>query len=360
MAKVAVVILNWNGREMMRQFLPSVISCSQGADIVVADNGSTDGSPDMLMRDFPEVRRVQLDRNYGFAEGYNQAFVALVRQYRSEGVALPEYYVLLNSDVEATPDWLTILTDFMDGHLDVAACQPKLRCQWNKGSFEYAGACGGYVDALGYPYCRGRLMKVVEDDCGQYDYLSEQDREEGRMAVYDCLWATGACLMIRRKDWEESGGLDGRFFAHQEEIDLCWRLRSRGRRVVCVTQSMVYHQGGGTLPQGNPRKDFLNFRNNLLLLYKNLPAKSLGRVMFVRFWLDALASLQFLLVGQFGSFTAVWRARAEFHRMRKEFEADRKENLDKTLVSPVPEQSGISLLWSYYVGGVRRFSDLRA
>lgn len=358
MAKVAVVILNWNGRDMMRQFLPYVVLHSTGADVVVADNGSNDGSTDMLRREFPEVRIVQLDRNYGFAEGYNQALDALVRQYQAEGLTLPEYYVLLNSDVETTPDWLCVLTDFMDLHLDVAACQPKLRCQWNKGAFEYAGACGGYIDAFGYPYCRGRLMRVVEDDYGQYDYLCDKDRMEGKMAVYDCLWATGACLMIRRKDWEESGGLDGRFFAHQEEIDLCWRLRSRGRRVVCLTQSMVYHQGGGTLPQGNPHKDFLNFRNNLLLLYKNLPAESLNKIMFIRFWLDALASLQFLLVGQFGSFAAVWRARAEFRRMRKEFETDRQENLGKALVSPVPEQSDISLLWRYYVKGVRRFSDL--
>ena len=332
----------------MKRFLPSVVRNSTGAEIVVADNGSTDVSMQMLSEEFPTVGQIHLDKNYGFAEGYDRA----LREVEAE------YYILLNSDVEVPEGWMVPIMEYMEAHQDVAACQPKLRCEWNREYFEYAGACGGYMDALGYPYCRGRLMGTVEKDEGQYDYLSDEDRKAGRHAVYDCLWATGACLVIRSRDYWDAGGLDGRFFAHQEEIDLCWRLRSRGRRVVCVTESVIYHFGGGTLPQGNPRKNFLNFRNNMLLLYKNLPEERLKKVMRIRFWLDGLASLQFLLTGQGRSFLGVWKARREFKRIRHDFENNRKENLSKTVVSPVPEQSTFSLLWQYYVKGIRKFSEV--
>ncbi len=335
--RCAVVILNWNGQQMMQQFLPSVVSCSPEAEVVVADNGSTDGSMEWLEREYPQVRRIVLDKNYGFAEGYNQALA------RVEA----EYYVLLNNDVEVTGGWLRILLDYMDLHPEVAACQPKLRCQWKREDFEYAGACGGFLDALGYPYCRGRVMSTVERDEGQYD------------EVLPVLWATGAALLIRSADYHGAGGLDGRFFAHQEEIDLCWRLRSRGRGVVCVPQSVVFHLGGGTLPTDSPRKTFLNFRNNLLLLYKNLPEERLCSVMRWRFWLDALASLKFLLTGHWGSFRAVWQGRRAFRQMRPDFEADRRENLAHTVLSPVPEQGNFSLLWRYYVRGQRRWEDLK-
>ncbi len=336
MTKVAIVILNWNGADMMRRFLPGVIANSPEARVFVADNASSDGSLEMLSADFPTVSQIVLDRNYGFADGYNQA----LRQVEAE------YYVLLNSDVETPHQWLAPLLQYMEANPDVAACQPILRCQWNKEYFEYAGAAGGYLDSLGYPYCRGRLMATVEKDYGQYN------------TIVPVMWATGACMMIRSQDYWQVGGLDGRFFAHQEEIDLCWRLRSRGRGIVCIPDSIVYHLGGGTLPQGNPRKTFLNFRNNLLLLYKNLPQERLEPVMRIRFWLDALASLKFLLTFQWGSFLAVWRARREYHRIRADFQQDRDRNLALGILSPVPEQSTFSLLYQYYVKGRKKYSQL--
>ena len=227
---------------MMERFLPTVLKYSRNdAEVWVADNASTDGSMEMLAQKFPEVKTLVLDRNYGFADGYNRA----LQQIEAD------YYVLLNSDVEVTHHWLTPLQEYMDTHDDVAACQPKLLSEADKDSFEYAGASGGFLDRFGYPLCRGRVFNTVERDNGQYDY------------TMDVLWATGACLMIRAKDYWEAGALDARFFAHNEEIDLCWRLRQRGRRVVCIPESEVYHVGGGTLPQGNPMKTFLNFRNNL-------------------------------------------------------------------------------------------------
>ena len=336
MTKVAIVILNWNGADMMRRFLPGVIANSPEARVFVADNASSDGSLEMLSANFPTVSQIVLDRNYGFADGYNQA----LRQVEAE------YYVLLNSDVETPHQWLAPLLQYMEAHPDVAACQPILRCQWNKEYFEYAGAAGGYLDSLGYPYCRGRLMATVEKDYGQYNTIAP------------LMWATGACMMIRSQDYWQAGGLDGRFFAHQEEIDLCWRLRSRGRGIVCIPDSIVYHLGGGTLPQGNPRKTFLNFRNNLLLLYKNLPQERLEPVMRIRFWLDALASLKFLLTFQWGSFLAVWRARREYRRILADFQQDRDRNLALGILSPVPEQSTFSLLYQYYVKGRKKYSQL--
>lgn len=325
--KTSIVILNWNGADMMRRFLPSVLEYSAGAEVVVADNGSTDESLQMLKHDFSRVHIIKMERNYGFAEGYNQA----LRQVQAD------VYVLLNSDVRVTPGWLDPLIDCLEKHPEVAALQPKIRCEWAPTQFEYAGAAGGFIDSLGYPYCRGRLMGAVETDNGQYD------------EPVPIFWATGAALVIRSADYWEAGGLDGRFFAHQEEIDLCWRLRSRGRGILCVPQSVVYHLGGGTLPQGSPRKTFLNFRNNLLLLYKNLPERRLQAVMRLRFWLDALASLQMLATGQWRSAAAVWQARREFHRIRKDFEASRRENLTLTVLDPIPEQGAFSLLWQYYV-----------
>lgn len=336
MKQVAVVILNWNGSAMLRRFLPSVLEHSPEAEVIVADNASTDDSLDVLKREFPQVRIIVLDRNYGFADGYNRAL---------EQVDTP-YYILLNSDVEVTAGWLRPMLEYMQSHPEVAACQPKLRCQWAPEMLEYAGACGGYIDRLGYPYCRGRIFGTVERDEGQYD------------TVAPVMWATGAALMIRREDYWQAGGLDGRFFAHQEEIDLCWRLRSRGRGIVCVPQSVVFHVGGGTLAQESPRKTYLNFRNNLLLLYKNLPEARLRRVMHIRLWLDALASLQFLLKGQWGSCRAVWQGRRDFRRMRPDFLSDRQRNLSLTVVDPIPEQRPGCLLWQYYAKGKKTWKQL--
>lgn len=336
MKNIAIVILNWNGAEMMRRFLPSVVENSMEADIVVIDNGSTDDSLQYLETEMPNVRRIVLDKNYGFAEGYHLGLAKVEAKY----------FLLLNSDVEVHKGWLKPMITYMEAHPEVAACQPKLLCQWAPEKFEYAGASGGFIDALGYPYCRGRVFGTVEKDNGQYD------------DIVPVMWATGAALMIRSSDYWEVGGLDGRFFAHQEEIDLCWRLRSRGRGIVVIPQSVAYHLGGGTLPQGNPHKDYLNFRNNLLLLYKNLPEERLKSVMSIRWWLDALASVQFLLKGQTGSFKAVWRARRDFHKIRPDFDKDRRENLQRTILSPIPEQATFSLLWQYYIKGRKTWKQL--
>lgn len=254
MNKVSVVILNWNGAEMLRRFLPSVLagSAGEGIEVCVADNGSSDDSCRMLEQEFPAVRLIRLDRNYGFADGYNKAFEQVDA----------EYAVLLNSDVEVSPGWLTPMVEYMDLHPDVAACQPKLLDWKQKDRFEYAGAAGGFIDRYGYPFCRGRIFEVVEKDEGQYD------------APISVFWATGAALFVRLDKYREVGGLDGRFFAHMEEIDLCWRLRSRGYKLFCLPESKVWHVGGATLKKENPRKTFLNFRNNLLMLYKTFLPKS--------------------------------------------------------------------------------------
>ena len=302
----------------------------------MADNGSTDASVEMLRQEFPSVHLIILDKNRGFAEGYNLA----LQQVSAE------YVVLLNSDVEVTGHWLAPLVDYMDAHPEVAACQPKIRSWRYKERFEYAGAAGGFIDRYGYPFCRGRIMGVVEEDNGQYD------------TVVPVFWATGAALFIRLKDYQDAGGLDGRFFAHMEEIDLCWRLRARGRMLVCVPQSTVYHVGGATLKKENPHKTFLNFRNNLVMLYKNLPEEELGYVMRVRAVLDCVAALSFLLKGQFANMWAVLRARRAFHSLRPLFAADREENLKKTSLPVIPERTKSSILVQFYLHGKKFFSRL--
>ena len=335
--KVAVVILNWNGEAMLRRFLPTVVrySCDE-AEIWVADNASDDASVQLLREHFPSVRLIQLDKNYGFAEGYNRALAQIE----------VEYYVLLNSDVEVTHHWLTPLVEYMDAYPDVAACQPKLLSEANRDYFEYAGASGGFIDRYGYPFCRGRIFNTVEEDNGQYDY------------IIDILWATGACMLIRSADYREVHGLDGRFFAHNEEIDLCWRLRQRGRRIVCIPESEVYHVGGGTLPKSNPTKTFLNFRNNLTMLYKNLPDGELKGVMRVRRVLDYVAALKMLVADRsWADFKAVVKARRAFYRWRHNFDDDRRE-IGRTRTAGPSERVGYSILWQYYVKGRKTFSRL--
>lgn len=336
--KIAIVILNWNGRKMLERYLPSVVNYSRDdAAIVVADNGSTDDSLAYLAEHFPSVQTVVLDQNYGFAEGYNRA----LREVEAE------YFVLLNSDVEVTQNWLKPLVEYMDSHAEVAACQPKLLSWTDKNKFEYAGAAGGFIDRYGYPYCRGRIFDKIEADEGQYD---------SPMFVH---WATGACLMIRSKDYWQAGGLDGRFFAHQEEIDLCWRLRLMGRKIACLPDSVVYHLGGGTLPKGNPRKTFLNFRNNLTMLYKCLPDKELRRVMRLRWWLDYLAAWQTLVLGgNWADFKAIFMARRAFKQRLPLFEEERKRIQQSRVDSTPSKQKNFSLLWQYYIKGKRRFSQL--
>lgn len=339
MLKLAIVILNWNGKEMMQKYLPSVIECSEMEDVevIVADNDSTDGSVEMLHQDFPNIRTIVLDRNYGFADGYNRAL---------ENVE-SEYYLLLNSDVEIRQkEWVKPMLEYMDKHPQTGACQPKLLSLKHPDEFEYAGGAGGFIDKYGYPFCRGRIFNVVEKDKGQYD------------DTVPLLWATGAALFVRAEDYWDAGGLDGRFFAHMEEIDLCWRIRTLGKSVVCIPQSTAYHLGGATLGKENPRKTFLNFRNNLLMLYKNLPEKDLHTVMRAKYWLDMLAAFVFLLKGETGNFKAVWRARKEFEQIQKDFADDRARNLSRSKTGHVPERKSYSILWQFYIKGHKTFKDL--
>lgn len=329
--RVAIIILNWNGEKLLREFLPSVVK-NTNADlgrVVVVDNHSTDGSWICLEQEFPDVERVLFEENFGFAGGYNRAIEMIE----------VEYVVLLNSDVEVAPGWLEPLVAVLDRDERVAAVQPKILAYRDKNKFEYAGAAGGYIDYLGFPFCRGRVMDTTEQDYGQYD------------DEVDVFWATGASLCIRRDVYRVAGGLDEAFFAHMEEIDLCWRLKNGGYTLKVVPSSVVYHLGGGSLPMNHPRKLFLNYRNNLLMLHKNLCAKQRKKIFFARVLLDTMAGGLFLLKGQWSNTRSVIRAYKAFREMRK--------------VYPVPERSvslsGIyprSIVLDYFLRGKKKFSDL--
>ena len=336
---VSVVILNWNGKKYLEEFLPFLVRSVEDmpeVEIVVADNASNDDSVEFVKANYPSVKLDVFDRNYGFAGGYNRALEKIQS----------DYYVLLNSDVEVTKDWLQILVDFMEANPSVAACQPKLLSYSNRNYFEYSGAAGGYLDKYGYPFCRGRIFGVVEEDHGQYDDIK------------DVFWASGACLFIRSEDYWKGGALDEDFFAHMEEIDLCWRLKSRGRRIVCVPQSVVYHVGGGTLSADDPRKTFLNYRNNLLMLYKNLPEKNLKKTFDARFYFDNLAAFQFLLQGKIKQMKAITDARTEFRLIQNQFTAKRDENILKSVQSTFHEIAQNSLIYEYYIKRHRKFSEI--
>ncbi|WP_029905991.1 glycosyltransferase family 2 protein [Prevotella sp. 10(H)] len=339
MKKVAVVILNWNGKTLLEQFLPYVIRYTTHSDveIVVADNGSTDDSVSFLYAQYPQVTLIKLPENYGFAGGYNKAL---------ENINA-EYFVLLNSDVEVTDNWLFPVIEHLDNNRDIAAAQPKILAQRNKSYFEYAGAAGGFIDKYGYPFCRGRIFMKVEHDKGQYD------------TPIDVLWATGACLFIRSKDFFGAGGFDSSFFAHMEEIDLCWRLNCRGRRVVCYPKSTVYHVGAATLKKESPRKTFLNFRNNLIMLYKNLPQQRLKRVIIIRLILDYVAAIQFTLTGNYRNAKEVIRAHKDFYNNRRIYRQARRENLDKRIVEVVKTIYPKSILVAYHTKRIRQFSKLK-
>jgi GT2 family glycosyltransferase len=336
MNKTAIVILNWNGQKLLQKFLPALIKNTPDADIIVADNGSTDDSLPFLKQSYPSVELIRMDKNYGFAEGYNKALAQLHH----------EYAVLLNSDVEVTENWLTAAINYLDNHPETTALQPKILSYYDKSAFEYAGACGGFLDIYGYPFCRGRIFNTIEKDSGQYDRETE------------ILWASGACLFIRRKDYLEAGGLDAYFFAHQEEIDLCWRLRARGKKIVCFPQSTVYHVGGATLKMEHPHKTFLNFRNNLLMLYKNLPEKYYKKVMICRFFTDCLAALQFLLKACPANAFAVIKAHLDFVRQKKKYTVIRRENLANSKTGLPSGIFKISLLWEYYIRGKKKYNKV--
>ena len=337
MDKTAVVILNWNGVEMLTRFLPQVIDYSRDDAVVyVADNASTDNSLEVLRKHFPEVNLVVLDKNWGFAEGYNRALEQIEA----------EYYVLLNSDVEVSHHWLTPMIEFMDNHPDVAACQPKLLSEKSRDSFEYAGASGGFIDCYGYPFCRGRMFDTVETDNGQYDYATE------------ILWATGACMVVRASDFKEAGGFDARFFAHSEEIDLCWRMSLMGKKIYCIPDSFVYHIGGATLPKNNPMKTYLNFRNNLTMLYKNLPDSELRHVMRVRAFLDYVAAFQALASGRTGDFKAIINGRKAFKKWLPEYRTVRAEIQSMRKTDDIKGFYRHSILWQYYAKGHKKYSEL--
>ncbi len=336
--ETAVVILNWNGIDWLKEFIPILIKNTDAseADIIVADNASDDDSVAFLEQNYPEVQLILLDKNYGFAEGYNRAIHQINHTYT----------VLLNSDVEVSPNWLPPLVAKLSESEQYAACQPKILDYKNKHKFEYAGACGGYIDYLGYPYCRGRVFNVLEDDKHQYD------------EVTSIFWASGACLAIRTEKYKEVGGLDGLFFAHMEEIDLCWRLKSRGYQIFSVPTSIVYHVGGGTLSKISPFKTYLNFRNNLLILYKNLPKGKLPKIILYRLFLDTVAGVKFIFDGQLKHSFSVLKAHFHFYLMLSKFREKRLDNRKYATVNSIPEIYPKSIVFQHFVKRVKLFSDL--
>ncbi|MFT5860352.1 MAG: GT2 family glycosyltransferase [Flavobacteriaceae bacterium] len=333
-SKTAIVILNWNGKKFLEQFLPSVIQHSGNARIIVADNASSDDSIPYLKDNFPSVELILNKSNGGFAKGYNES----LKQVDSE------FYVLLNSDVEVTENWLNPLLEVMDDP-QVAACQPKVRSHHSKTDFEHAGAAGGFLDINYFPFCRGRMFNTVEEDLGQYDHPTE------------VFWATGACLMIRSKLFHAVGGFDEDFFAHMEEIDLCWRLKRLNHKIFITPEAVVYHVGGGTLPYSSPRKTYLNFRNSLFMITKNHKGVLMPKLMW-RGVLDGLAAASFLLKGEFNQFSAVFNSHMAFYGKLRTFLRKRKalKKLDTTF-NATGHFTG-NILWNYYAKGAKKFSSL--
>lgn len=331
--KTAVVILNWNGVEFLRKFLPYLVQYSAAyAEIIVADNASTDDSVGFLQKNYPDIRIIPNKSNGGFAKGYNEA----LQQVNTE------YYILLNSDIEVTPDWIEPVIALLEKHPDVAACQPKIRSYFEKDKFEYAGAAGGFIDKYGYPFCRGRIFQTIETDVGQYDDECE------------VFWATGACMFVKAEIFHRLGGFDEDFFAHMEEIDFCWRLQNEGYKVMYCPASTVYHIGGGTLPKASWRKTYLNFRNNFFLLFKNLPDDRLVKVFAVRLLLDGIAAIKFLFQAGFKDFWAVTRAHFSCYRSFNKLR--RKRRLLKH-----GSMSGVyskNIVVEYYLRGKDYFSKL--
>ena len=335
MKKTAIVILNYNGKTFLERFLPSVISFSQNAHLVVADNASTDDSLIFLEKNYPQIQRVVLSKNHGFAKGYNLALQDI--HY--------EYLILLNSDVQVTTDWVSSLENFMDKNPKIAACQPKIRAYHHQTHFEHAGAAGGFLDKWGFPFCRGRIFDHTEADLGQYDHNRT------------IFWATGACLMVRKEAFWQAGGFDEDFFAHMEEIDLCWRLQHLNHQIWVCSQATVYHVGGGTLQTGSPFKTFLNFRNNLLMLLKNYPKNGLALFAFI-FWrlcLDGLAGTKFFLDGKFAHTWAIVRSHWAFYAQIPKTLRKRSQIRPKKMPDTVFQKS---IVWEYFVTKKRLFSDL--
>ncbi|MDQ3048867.1 MAG: glycosyltransferase family 2 protein [Bacteroidota bacterium] len=335
--KVAIVILNWNGRGFLEKFLPSVISCNSSfASVIIADNASTDDSIDFLKNKYPQLPIIINSTNGGFAKGYNDA----LKQVQAD------YYVLLNSDVEVTPGWLDPVIALMDSDPTVAACQPKIKAYHNKEMFEYAGAAGGFIDKFGFPFCRGRILEHIEKDLGQYD----DERE--------IFWATGACLFVRAELYHTVNGFDEDFFAHMEEIDLCWRLKNLGYKIMYTSRSTVYHVGGGTLNKTSPKKTYLNFRNNLMLITKNHPGKFFSAKLLIRMLLDGVAGAKFIFSGQFSHFVAVLKAHGSFYNAFSETLKKRrklKTGIKEYTTSAVYLHSIVA---DFYLRGKKTFTEI--
>lgn len=334
MNQIAVVILNYNGQKHLADFLPSVIQYSSDATIYVADNASTDCSLELLKTAFPSVKIIELKENHGFAQGYNEALEFVEA----------EYYVLLNSDVEVTPNWIEPVIELMNNDKTIAACQPKIKAFHQKSHFEYAGAAGGFIDHLGYPFCRGRIFQEIEQDLKQYD-----DNHE-------VFWATGACMFVRAEVFHQVGGFDGDFFAHMEEIDLCWRIHHAGYKVYACGSSEVYHVGGGTLHKSNPYKTFLNFRNGLAMLYKNHPDKGFSLAIFTRLILDGVAGIKFLLFDSWEDCWAVARAHFDFYAHFLSWYKKRKQIQRKDFISTVYRRN---VVWQHFVDDVQTYNKLQ-
>lgn len=338
MDKTAIVILNWNGIDFLKKFLGSVVENSALPDtgIYVADNASTDGSVAWVAENYKDVCLIELPENYGFAGGYNHA-LAYVEA---------EYYVLLNSDIEVTPGWLEPLVEFMDANPDVASCQPKILSYSHKDQFEHAGAAGCYIDKYGFPFCRGRIFHRAEDDRGQYD------------SEASVFWTSGACMIMRSEAWKKCGGFDADFFAHMEEIDLCWRFHRAGFRVCFIPSSKVYHVGGGTLPYSSPFKVYLNFRNSLFMLYKNLPSEGFRRRLFMRKAIDGAAAAMFIFKLEFRCFLAVLNAHIDYYRSSRKLRPGRIQTRrlgTDNFSSPVLNKS---VVFEFYIKRKRSFSSL--
>ncbi len=338
MNKIAVVILNWNGKGLLEKFLPSVVEYSQRewAEVIVADNDSTDDSISFLKSEYPNIQLIQLEKNYGFAEGYNRALDQLSHTY----------FVLLNSDVEVSANWLDPIYETFENNAEVAAAQPKIKAYHQKDTFEYAGGAGGFIDYLGYPFCRGRILDNIEVDNKQYDSQKE------------IFWASGASLFIRSEVYKTAGGLDADFFAHMEEIDLCWRIKNRGHKIIVEPKSTVYHVGGATLPNHSSRKLFLNFRNNLFMLHKNLPRNKLYTTFLTRMILDGVAALKFLFGGEFSHFSAVFKAHMSFYASLSKFRKKRKSLLLHVSTNNHSEIYQNSIIFDYYLRKKQHFTDL--